>query len=247
MSLHETAAPDRTARVDMPLHDLPPHLRLLARPALSGVAGPVPLDVVVPDHYSGLRASLLAQADGVAVRVPAGSAPVDAVLLTLLTSQATTPGLRPLLDIVVGMAIWDEALRTRGIFAGNAYLASEDAVGALLTVMGAKVPGSLTRHLEELQAFELLYRFPVAYKFRGVYGAERQCRLNGWGRLLYRHLAGADGAGLPVATWRAAVDRHLETYHEPYRVALDRAVRAVDEAPGETWDTVRALPVPVLM
>ncbi|MCP9213337.1 hypothetical protein [Streptomyces cucumeris] len=233
--------------MDVPLHSLPPHLRLLAWPALRGVGGPVPLDVVVPDHYSGLPTPLLAQADGVAVRFPAGPAPSDAALLTLLTSQTTTPELRPLLDIVVGMAIWDEALRTRGVFVGNAYLASEDAVGALLTVTGVEVPGSLVGHLEELQAFELLYRFPVAYKFRGMYGAERQCRLNGWGRLLYRHLAEADGAGLPVATWRAAVDRHLGTYHEPYRVALDRAVRAVDEAPGETWDTVRALPVPVLM
>ncbi|MFF9018223.1 hypothetical protein ACF09C_35355 [Streptomyces sp. NPDC014870] len=247
MSAYETAIREQVGVRHLPLHGLPPHLRLLAWPALRGAEGTGLLDVAVPDRYRGLPTMLLAQADDIAVRVPAGPAPVDAALLTLLTSGAATPALRPLLDIVVCMAIWDEALRSSGAFAGNAYLASEEAVGALLTVAGAEVPGSLVAHIEELQSFELLYRFPVAYKFRGAYGAERQCRLNGWGRLLYRHLAGAGGAGLPMATWRAAVERHLQTHHEPYRLALDRAVQAVDEAPGETWDTARALPVPVLM
>jgi len=232
----------------VPLRDLPPHLRLLAWPSLGGAGGgPAPLDVVVPDRYRGLSVPLLAQADGVAVRLPGAVADAQAALLDLLCSGEATPRLRPLLDVVVCMAIWDEALRTRGIFAGNAYLASEAAVDALLTVVGAQVGGSLVDHVEVLHAFELLYRFPVAYKFRGAYGAERQCRLNGWGRLLYRHLAEAGGVGLPLASWRSAVDLHLDLHHGPYQLALDRAVRAVDDAPGETWDTVQALPVPVLM
>jgi len=239
-------SPHETVLREVPLHDLPPHLRLLAWPALGGI-GPALLDVVIPDRYQGLPAPLLAQADGVAIRLPGAVADTQAALLGLMCSGKATPTLRPLLDVVVCMAIWDEGLRTRGIFAGNAYLASEDAVCALLAVTGAVVGGSLVDHLEVLHAFELLYRFPVAYKFRGTYGAERQCRLNGWGRLLYRDLAEAGGAGLPLASWRTAVERHLEKHHEPYQLALDRAVRAVDDAPGQTWDTVQALPVPVLM
>ncbi|MDX3075923.1 hypothetical protein [Streptomyces sp. MI02-7b] len=246
MSLHEPATSDQMSRQHVLLQELPPHLRLLAWPALRG-RDSVPCDVVVPDRYRGLPTPLLAQADGVALHVPDEPAHADAELLALLTSGAATPALRPLLDIVVCMALWDEALRTRGVFAGNAYLASEDAVGSLLRVADVEIHGSLVDHIQELQSFELLYRFPIAYKFRGAYGVERQCRLNGWGRLLYRHLDEAGGAGLPVATWRTAIDRHLQVHHESYRTALDRATHAVDEAPGQTWGAARALPVPVLM
>ncbi|MFJ4622896.1 hypothetical protein [Streptomyces sp. NPDC088812] len=230
----------------VPLRALPPHLRLLAWPGLNGRGGRTPLRVRVPDGRQDLPVPLLAQLDDVTVSVRQG--PVSgAALLALLTSGRATPEMRPLLDIVVCMALWDETLRVQGVFDGNAYLASEGAVDALLGVAGARRSGTLTRHIEELQSFELLYRFPVAFKFRGAYGDERQCRLNGWGRLLFRHLVRADDIGLPLAEWRTAVERHVEDHREQYRTALACAVRAVDTAPGEAWETVKDLPVPVLM
>jgi hypothetical protein len=240
-------SPYETAIRVVPLNHLPPDLRILAWPALRQPGATLPIEVVLPQRYRGLPTPLLARADHVAVRLPDSLESTEDSLLALLMSRTVTPVLRPLLDIVGCMAVWDETLRALSIFTGNAYFASEEAVGALLATAGVENVGSVPDHLEDLQAFELLYRFPVAYKFRGEYGAERQCRLNGWGRLLYRHLIEAGSAGLPTASWRAAVKCHLEAYRESYRLALERATHAVDDTSGHIWDVAQALPIPVLV
>ncbi|MGW1411527.1 hypothetical protein [Streptomyces sp. NPDC002403] len=75
-------------------------------------------------------------------------------------------------------------VRKTGVYPGNIYLASEQSVALPLNTAHGTEPSasdgpSATVRLEELpkqmHALELLYRFPVAYKFRGTHGPERQC------------------------------------------------------------------------
>jgi hypothetical protein len=156
------------------------------------------------------------------------------------------PEVREPLSVVAVLALWDEVVRKVGIYTGNIYLASEAAVSHLLAICGVAPSYDVVTLLDWLTAFELLYRFPVAYKFRRGYGPERQCRLNGWGRLAYRMAKGAE-VDLPFDEWERALASHALTYSETYRAVVDAALRAEDGHDSSVWQLANELPVGVLV
>ncbi|MGW4443890.1 hypothetical protein [Streptomyces sp. NPDC004682] len=231
------------------LRDLPPHLRLLAWPALNRRPGLPGVAVRAPAELAAAAPSLACYSGEVGITLPAHTVRPEA----LLTAPPATTALAEPLRLVSTLALWDEVVRESGVYPGNIYLASERSVALLLSTAhpdGGESPRPvpLPELLEQLHALELLYRFPVAYKFRGAHGRERQCRINGWGRLLFRLLAAAPGDPYGIAAARARLSGHVAAYRDAYRRGVD-AARAAEDGSGERiWAGIHAeQPIPVLI
>jgi hypothetical protein len=154
------------------------------------------------------------------------------------------------LELVAALASWDRAFRDAGLLAGNVYLASDAAGLDLLAAAGARCrlsAGTLAAVLHDLYGLELIYRFPVALKFRSEYGPDRQFRLNCWGRRLAAQLR-ADGpvaAGAPAVD--AALDGLLARHHDRYARHVALLHEAAEGDGGRSWASAAALPVGVLL
>lgn len=230
------------------LRDLPPHLRLLAWPALN-LQGELPgVRVTVPVELTTSPASLLSYSRGTSVEL---SPEAEADPGALLTAEKPARLLAEPLRLVTTLALWDEVVRESGVYPGSIYLASEAAVARLLTTAHDCAPPSsveLPELLEQLHALELLYRFPVPCKFRGGHGRERQCRINGWGRLLFRLLCEADTDPYGIGAARERLTEHLGTHREAYLRGVRAATAAPDGAGAGVWESIHAeQPIPVLI
>lgn len=230
-------------RVRKPLRAVPPHVRLLALPRLSGHEPIATVDVSVPQELTAAPVSLMCYSGAVTIELPDDGAGQFGPAQRLLVHPEVTARLTEPLNVVRALALWDEVVREQGIFPGNIYLASEQSVANLLAVVGAPTPEDLAELLESLHALELLYRFPVAYKFRGEYTEARQCRLNGWGRLLFRLLRPTD---VVLADWRQRLTDHLTQHRGSYDHGVRLALGASDDV-GVTDEIHAGQPVPVLI
>ena len=220
------------------VRSLPPHVRLLVWP-----------EAVAPDRRAGL---------GLVQACPQAPTPWSDLTVDRLRAMSFSsaeawpkavhelPEVREPLSVIAILALWDEVVRKVGIYTGNIYLASETAVSHLLTIGGVAPPQDVVSLLDWLTAFELLYRFPVAYKFRHGYGSERQCRLNGWGRLAYR-MARCAEVDLPFDELERALVSHALTYSETYRAVVGAALRAEDGHDSSVWQLANELPIGVLV
>jgi hypothetical protein len=178
------------------------------------------------------------------VMTGATSTNLSAELLRLVQSAATVDLLPLECAVVCVLDAWDRLFRELEIYDGNIYMASETAVARLLEVAGApEVPTpDVVTALDDLQAVELVYRFPIARKFRGTFGVDNQCRLNGWGRRLAQNLPHPD-----AERWRSAIRDHLRAEGAAYRDLVKDLVKASDASGGELWNRVQSVPVSILV
>jgi hypothetical protein len=237
------------------LHGQPPYLRAACLPF-------VRLDQ--PVSFPGLGEVSLARARGslpaylaiwdrtTQLRVPPGTTAQD--VTDSFEEWLRTGGLRrcafDLFVLLTLMSAWDELIRDFGLMAGRVYFASERAVGRLFAVAGAdrSTPEQIEGLLLEAQSLELIYRFPVAYKFRGAYGAENQCRLNGWGRRLARRAVADQVSAELAAAGRETLRVHLATHRQAYQEHLDHvSSQGPATAPVDSWERSASLPVPLLI
>ncbi|MFI5615945.1 hypothetical protein [Streptomyces sp. NPDC051567] len=232
------------------MRDLPPHLRLLAWPALNGRSPLSGVTVTVPAALADGPVSLACYSPDTAVAFAPGHRG-GAGAAALLTAPESEEPLAEPLRLVGTLALWDEVVREAGVYGGNIYLAAEGSVARLLrTAHGDDLPGSVepAELLEQLHALELLYRFPVAYKFRGAHGRERQCRVNGWGRLLFRTLDATDTDPYGFTAARERLVRHLDTHRDAYLRGVRAASAAADHDGARVWEDIHAeQPIPVLI
>ncbi|MGH3867154.1 MAG: hypothetical protein ACRDQ4_13620 [Pseudonocardiaceae bacterium] len=230
-----------------PLRDLPPHVRLLAWPSLNG-HGDVPgVSVSVPSMLASSPPSLACCNQQVSVELPLPDRDLSRAE-TLLTDPLVGEALAEPVRLMCLLALWDEVIRQQDVYRGNIYLASDDAVASLVQVAGGEAPGDLGELLEQLHNLELLYRFPVAFKFRGTHGPERQCRANGWGRLLYRLMAATDAGPQWIEPWRERLTAHVRQYLAEYQHGVLAATQADDHANARVWEEIHSLlPVSVLI
>ncbi|MFI5937775.1 hypothetical protein [Actinoplanes sp. NPDC051494] len=225
-----------------PLRDLAPHVRLLAWPDLNATATVPGVSVHVPPELTGARQLAWHSAETTVTTTGDPAA--------LLTDPAVAATLTEPVRLVRSLALFDDVVRAENVYQGNIYLASEASVAGLLDV-AAGVPvdtARLATDLEQLHALELLYRFPVAYKFRGGHGIERQCRINGWGRLLDRLLtrAGLDTDWAEAV--RARLTVHVRRHRPAYLDGVADALVADDRSDGTVWARIhRRQPIPVLI
>ncbi|WP_177154133.1 hypothetical protein [Streptomyces sp. 2131.1] len=231
------------------MRDLPPHQRLVAWPVINRLGALEGVTVTVPPELAASPPSLAcySRAVRVAHRPSGGDSPLDA----LLTSPESAHVLAEPLRLVITLALWDEVIREGGVYGGNIYLASERSVGVLLHTAHTIEPAAadrLAEILEQLHALELLYRFPVAYKFRGTHGLERQCRINGWGRLLFRLLDAVPDDPYGIRACRARLTEHVRTHRDAYRRGVIAASAAEDSSGARIWADIHAQqPIPVLI
>ncbi|MFJ2116065.1 MULTISPECIES: hypothetical protein [unclassified Streptomyces] len=232
------------------LRDLPPHLRLLAWPAINRLGTVDGVTVTVPPEFAFSPPSLACYSRAVLVTYRRSSG-ADVPLDDVLTAPESVDTLAEPLRLVSTLALWDEVIRESGVYRGNIYLASERSVAALLhAAHGAEPPAAdrLAELLEQLHALELLYRFPVAYKFRGTHGLERQCRINGWGRLLFRLLDAAPHDPYGIRAARARLSQHVRTHQDAYRRGVAAASASEDASGARIWADIHAeQPIPVLI
>ncbi|WP_439681555.1 hypothetical protein [Embleya sp. MST-111070] len=180
--------------------------------------------------------------------------PAEAVLEEMAGEVAAhaalhSPRLAVALDLVLALAAWDRAFRDVDLFPGNIYLAGEAGVGPVLRVSGRDLPPAVDAReiLTELTRAELLYCFPVAWKFRGTYGSERQFRLNCWGRRLAHRLAEHEDIARVHARSLAETTAHLLEHRRIYAEHL-RLLGDLDSRPaGAAWTSAAELPVGVLL
>jgi ATP phosphoribosyltransferase len=235
------------------LHALPPILRAACLPAIrddspidiEGVGsvrlarprGALPSYLVLWDRTTELHLS-----------EPAGDEDVRAALDASIRRGDLRVSASDLFSLTVLLSMWDDMVRAAGLVAGRVYLASEEAVSRLYGIAGLTAPADVDALLVEAQSLELIYRFPVAFKFRRAYGGENQCRLNGWGRRLARRML-EDGTSLAMAEdWGRRIEKHLREHAEDYRAHVDHvASRGLADAPADSWDRSAALPVPLLL
>ncbi|MFI9411922.1 hypothetical protein [Nocardia gamkensis] len=153
-------------------------------------------------------------------------------------------------QVVLALALWDDEFTASGLFPGNVYLASEEAGLRLLNLCGiaasVRHPSALNGVLRELFSAELIYRFPVALKFRGRFGTERQFRLNCWGRQLAARVVRHPGNAVLAARLRDDIREHLTEYYEQYRKHMALLSDLSAHPAGAAWLSATGLPVGVL-
>jgi ATP phosphoribosyltransferase len=155
-----------------------------------------------------------------------------------------------LFTLIVLLSVWDNTIRDTGLYEGRVYLASEEATRKLFVLAGAEAPSAdaFRTLLLEAQALELMYRFPVAYKFRREYGVENQCRLNGWGRRLAQRALKDPTSAQLVDDWEKALRSHLIQHRDTYTTHIDHvASEGLTTAPANSWLLANQLPVPILL
>ncbi|MFF8957914.1 hypothetical protein [Streptomyces sp. NPDC014894] len=228
------------------LRDLPPHLRLLAWPALN-LRGELPgVRVTVPVELTTSPASLICYSRATRVEFDPGTDPGAA-----LTAAEPAEVLVEPMRLVTTLALWDEVVRETGLHPGGLYLASEGSVARLLSTAHDCAPPSsveLPELLEQLHGLELIDRFPVAPRFQGAHGRERQCRINAWGRLLFRMLDGVKSDPYGIAAARGRLTAHLAAHREAYLRGVAASSDAAGDAGAVLWESIHAeQPIPVLV
>ncbi len=150
-------------------------------------------------------------------------------------------------EIALSGALLDRLCQELDIFRGNVYLGSERAVCALLKLGGIDTTTDrTTRALRILTNCELMYRFPVAYKFRGSHAVDRQCRINGWGRMLATTLSDQAWAVSIVERHRLSLEQHLRQNSEAYREHLAECTQARDDGADTAWVRANRFEIPLL-
>lgn len=245
------AAPSAT----IGLHSQPPYLRAACLPLLRdgtptefeglGVVAPVEPRAAVPPYLVMWdRTTRLRVPQGVGV---GGVTTAFEAWLQAGNLRTQAPDLFALLCL---MSVWDDLVRESGLMTGRVYFASETAVGRLHVHAGLDEPSAehLDRLLLEAQSLELIYRFPVAFKFRGTYGGEHQCRLNGWGRRLVQRALVDPVSAATAAEWSRALRTHLDDHRDVYQSHIDYVgSQGLAFAPVDSWERSGALPVPLLL
>jgi len=193
----------------------------------------------------GRDPAYLLLADRAARAVSEGTPDLAAQLERAVTDEPWDAYPADAATVVSLLACWDQVLRDLSIYDGNVYLASEGAVAALIEHAGADFEGdSLETTLDDLEALQVIYRFPVAMKFRGTYTRASQCRANCWGREMAAYLA-ADPNG-PMAEWTRLLTEVGRSEHDRYREHF-QLLRQADGDPRERWASSQSLPISVLV
>lgn len=222
------------------IRDVPPD----QRPALL---------TLLPTDCSGtpLHLALHDRTTSADVPVPE-NADMDEWLSQRLCEQATMDSrVQDVLTSVVCMATWDSLFRSEGIYGGNVYIAGDDSVEKIIELAGAELsatanattPGGI---LDILQALELIYRFPVAFKFVGLYTGRNQLRVNGWGRRLS---IAAEQLVSNADEIQDRLARHISARAGDYSHALghlETVARSGQPGTG-AMDRSDKLPIPVLV
>ncbi|MGF6884908.1 hypothetical protein ABIA39_008601 [Nocardia sp. GAS34] len=177
---------------------------------------------------------------------------LDRLIDEFATAAGEDLDLCPAVGIAMLLALWDSEFRASGLYGGNIYLASAGSVAALGDVAGWSAPllvdaGVLERVLLSMASAELLYQFPVAAKFRGEFGPDRQLRLNCWGRQLAERVIRGGAATTRITAARERIRHHLENYDGQYRRHMEVLAHLEDYQPGHAWACARSLPVGVLV
>lgn len=237
----------------MPLHDLPPYLRAAAMACIRsddrlelGAWGSIALSESrgdQPPYLVAWRRDVLIAAESDPKALAQG-------LEEFIASGELRRRAADLFGLVVVLGAWDDAIREVGLYPGRVYLASEAATGRLFRVAGEQSPDpdSLHELLIEAQSLELIYRFPVAYKFRRAYGSENQCRLNGWGRRLARRAVRDPESARLREQWHANLCAHLIERFEEYSSHIEYVgSEGLATAPADSFALAAGLPVPILL
>lgn len=177
---------------------------------------------------------------------------LDRLVDELAAAAGEDLALCPSVGIAMLLALWDSEFRASGLYGGNIYLASADSVAALGDLAGWSAPlladpRVLERALLAMASAELLYQFPVAAKFRGEFGPDRQLRLNCWGRQLAERVILGGTATTRITAARERFRHHLEIHADHYRRHMDVLAHLEDHQPGHAWGCARSLPVGVLV
>jgi ATP phosphoribosyltransferase len=251
------AGTDRVApaATTLRLHDLPPYLRAALLPVVRGdeeraIGADRSVRLVRP---RGATPAYLALWDR-ELRVMATGVGSLAELADALEAHIAAGGLRhdssDVFHLAALLSIWDDVIREVELYPGRVYMASEEAARRLFPVGGLEAPSraDFAKLLLEAQALELVYRFPVAYKFRGGYGGENQCRLNGWGRRLAQRAMNDAGSAALREQLRGALRSHLLEHRDAYASHIEYvSSEGLATAPADSWSLASALPVPILL
>jgi hypothetical protein len=180
-----------------------------------------------------------------AVTADGDTSAVAAALSAALSGGALMREAPDVFALVGVLAQWDALFSELELWHQNIYTASESSVERLLRLagIGDDICAQVGRTLDDLQALELLYRFPVALKFSGDYAAANQCRLNGWGRRLATQLIADDEQRAHLERWKAALKKTIMNHHGDYRAHLE----ALRSPTRDSWLVAQTLPVPVLI
>jgi ATP phosphoribosyltransferase len=236
-------------------HELPPYLRA-ALLACVREGGPRQVDgigaVEVRPRSDDEPVYMTVWDRGLELSLPdgVGAERLQEALESLLAAGGLRRDAPDLFTLVVLLSLWDDLIRDVGLYAGRVYMASEEATRRLLPLAGVEPPAPerFTQLLLEAQALELMYRFPVAYKFRRSYGLENQCRLNGWGRRLARRVVGHEASARESEQWRERLRCHLEEHADAYRQHIEHVgSEGLATAPADSWALSARLPVPILL
>jgi ATP phosphoribosyltransferase len=246
------APPTTTLR----LYDLAPHLRAALLPVVRRDEEEHPIGggrAARLLHPRGSTPAYLALWDR-ELRVSASGVSSVPEMAESLEAYIAAGGLREhspdIFYLVALLSIWDDVIREVGLYPGRVYLASEEAARRLFPVAGLDLlsPDQFATLLLEAQALELVYRFPVAYKFRSSYGGENQCRLNGWGRRLAQRAVRDPGSAALRERLRAPLRRHLLEHRDVYSSHIEHVSSGgLTTAPADSWSLANELPVPILL
>ncbi|MFL5844285.1 MAG: hypothetical protein ACJ762_06285 [Solirubrobacteraceae bacterium] len=233
------------------VRDLPPDLRGLVIATARSAPGPLEaaglrLELDRPPSATGSAAYLALADRDLAIRTSPVRNAAD--LAETLAAPAALAALwtccGDIATLVCVLDAWDRAFADTGLWPAHVYLAGDAATAELVRIAGAELdPAAVTVALGDLHAAELLYRFPVARRFRPAFGPDEQCRLNGWGRSLAARLA-ADPHARPPAAWAPAIDAHVAVYHDAYAGHL---AGLADRSAASPWAAALALPIPVVI
>jgi len=237
----------------VPLHNLPPYLRAAAMACIRGDNRLELGDwgsVVLSEPRGDQPPYLVAWKRDARLAVEPDPETLAQALEEFIAAGGLRHRVADLFELVVLLGAWDDAIREIGLYSGRVYLASEEATGRLFRFAGEQTPDpdSLRELLIEAQSLELIYRFPVAYKFRHTYGSENQCRLNGWGRrLALRTVRDPESARLREQ-WYANLRAHLLDCFNDYFSHIEYlGSEGLATAPADSFALATRLPVPILL
>src|ERR1039457_1529395 len=235
-------------RGDAPiLQSLPPHIGILAWPSIQYSGKYDPLSISLPQELRTFGVAAVIMSPYVQFCLHPGSERSYDFLEDELRSRDAVEAIRPLYEVISVMSIFDEEFRAKNIYSGHISRASDRAAESLLDVCGITFNGNLADALDALQAFELIYRFPVARKFTGGYVTKRQCRPNGWGRLLYSILERSE-LNSDIENWRGRIADHLQKHLRCYQDGVGAALASDDRDGSFPWrEIAEQLPIPVVI
>lgn len=228
------------------LRSLPPHFRILAWPAIQESERYDPLSVSVPAELRVFGSGAIVISPGTYCCLSSALEQSYSALEDELCSREAMKTIWPLYGLISVLSIFDSEIQERGIYPGHIYLASDRAVESLLEVCNIPVNGTVSELLDALQAFELIYRFPIARKFTGSFTVARQCRANGWGRLLYDILRKSELGG-DIENWRGRIADHIQNHLSAYKKGVEAALASERHDGGYPWlAIIGQLPVPIV-